>query len=344
MLGFIITIGVLLLVVIGLMVYRLHRLVTVMRASDKQEVSPQSNKINALLMLLFLVLSLVATIWYSYTRFDQYNLPVASEHGMLTDRLFWITMAITGVVFIITQVLLFWFSYRYQFKKERKALFYPENNKLEFLWTIVPAIALTFLVLYGLIVWNKITAPAPENSEVIEVMGYQFAWKVRYPGEDGVLGKYDFRKIDVENTFGMDFTDKHAHDDFTPRQIHIPKGVPVEFKIRARDVLHSFYLPHFRVKQDAVPGMQTRFSFVANKTTEEMRQETGNPDFNYELACAEICGRGHFSMRYILVVDTPEEYEAWKKEQQPWLEKNPEYLAKVGLDSEGKPLAKLGAK
>ena len=104
------------------------------------------------------------------------------------------------------------------------------------MWTIVPAIALTFLVLYGLIVWNKITAPAPENAEVIEVMGYQFAWKVRYPGEDGVLGKYDFRKIDVENTFGMDFTDKYAHDDFTPRQIHIPKGVPVEFKIRARDV------------------------------------------------------------------------------------------------------------
>src|SRR5690606_18298201 len=113
------------------------------------------------------------------------------------------------------------------------------------------------------------------------------------------------------NEFGLDFTDRSSFDDFIPRELYLPKGRPVEIKIRARDVLHSFYLPHFRVKMDAVPGMPTRFGFTPTKTTEEMREETGNPDFNYELACAEVCGRGHFSMRMIVVVLEPEEYDKW---------------------------------
>jgi cytochrome c oxidase subunit 2 len=238
-------------------------------------------------------------------------------------------MGITGVVFIITQVLLFYFSWRYQHSTERKALFFPENNRLELIWTFVPAIVLTALVVYGLVVWNKVMAPAPENAEVIEIMGYQFAWKVRYPGKDETLGAYDFRKIDATNEFGLDFSDRATFDDFTPRELHLPKGQPVEFRIRARDVLHSVFAPHFRLKMDAVPGMPTRFWFVPTKTTEEIRIETGNPDFNYEIACTEVCGRGHFSMRLLVVVEEPEVYEKWKSEQTPWLSKNPEYMAQV---------------
>jgi cytochrome c oxidase subunit 2 len=197
------------------------------------------------------------------------------------------------------------------------------------IWTIVPAIVLTILVVYGLTVWNKVMAPAPEEAEVIEIMGYQFAWKVRYPGKDDKLGAYDFRLVDATNEFGLDFSDRSAYDDFTPRELHLPKGRPVEFRIRARDVLHSVFAPHFRLKMDAVPGMPTRFWFVPTKSTADMRAETGNPDFNYEIACTEVCGRGHFSMRLLVVVDEPEDYEKWKAEQESWLSKNPEYMAKV---------------
>jgi cytochrome c oxidase subunit 2 len=267
--------------------------------------------------------------WYSIKEFDNYTLPVASEHGVTTDALFWWTMVITGIVFIITQVLLFWFPYKYQYSENRKALFYPDNNKLELIWTVVPAIALTGLVLYGLLVWNDVMKAPDENAEVIEVMGYQFAWKARYPGKDKKLGDYDFRLINSVNEFGINFKDKASFDDFSPRELHLPKGRPVEIKIRARDVLHSFFLPHFRVKMDAVPGMPTRFAFTPTKSTEDMRKETGNPDFNYELACTEICGRGHYSMRLIVIVHEPEEYDKWYSSQESWLSKNPDYLSQV---------------
>jgi cytochrome c oxidase subunit 2 len=328
MIGFAIAAGVVLLLAILLLIFRLHTLVSVMKLSDRK-VGDGVNKTNAVLLLVFLVSSFILLFWYSIKNFDVYQVPIASDHGVETDRLFWITMGVTGIVFIITQILLFYFSYKYRFSAKRKALFFPENNKLEMVWTIVPAFVLTILVVYGLTVWNKVMAPAPENAEIVEIMGYQFAWKVRYPGKDDKLGSYDFRLVDATNEFGLDFEDKAAFDDFTPRELHLPKGQPVEFRIRARDVLHSVFAPHFRLKMDAVPGMPTRFWFIPTKTTEEMRIETGNPDFNYEIACTEVCGRGHFSMRLLVVVDEPEDYEAWKAEQEPWLSKNPEYMAKV---------------
>jgi cytochrome c oxidase subunit 2 len=328
MIGFSIAIGVLLILAILLLIFRLHTLVNVMKKSD-EKVGSGSNKTNAFLFIIFMVVSFILLFWYSIKNFDLYQLPIASEHGVTTDRLFWITMAVTGVVFIITQVLLFYFPWRYQYSTERKALYFPENNRLELIWTFVPAVVLTVLVVYGLVVWNKVMAPAPENAEVIEILGYQFAWKVRYPGKDEVLGAYDFRKVDATNEFGLDFSDRATYDDFTPRELHLPKGQPVEFRIRARDVLHSVFAPHFRLKMDAVPGMPTRFWFVPTKTTEEMRIETGNPEFNYEIACTEVCGRGHFSMRLLVVVEEPEVYEKWKSEQAPWLSKNPEYMAQV---------------
>lgn len=328
MIGISIAVGIFCVLAILLLIFRLHSLVNVMKQSD-EKVGSGVNKVNAALFMVFLIVGLILLFWYSIKNFDLYQLPVASEHGVTTDRLFWITTAITGVVFIITHILLFYFPYKYQHSPKRKALFFPDNNKLEMIWTIVPAFVLTILVVYGLIVWNKIMAPAPENAEIVEIMGYQFAWKVRYPGKDETLGSYDFRKIDATNEFGLDFTDRAAYDDFTPRELHLPKGNPVEFRIRARDVLHSVFAPHFRLKMDAVPGMPTRFWFIPTKTTAEMRIETGNPEFNYEIACTEVCGKGHFSMRLLVVVDEPADYEKWKAEQEPWLSKNPEYMAQV---------------
>jgi cytochrome c oxidase subunit 2 len=293
--------------------------------------------VNAILFLVFLFGSGALMFWYSIKEFDNYQLPVASEHGVITDELFWITMAVTGIVFLITHVLLFIFPYKYQYKEGRKAAFYPDNHKLEIIWTAVPGVVMAGLVISGWMAWSDITAPAPEKAHVVEIMGYQFAWDVRYPGKDNVLGDYDYRLINASNSHGIDFTDKNSIDDFPSPRVVIPKGEPVLFKIRARDVLHSVFAPHMRLKMDAVPGMPTRFWFVPTKTTAEMRAELKNPEFEYEIACTEICGRGHFSMKKIIEVVEPAEYQKWLSEQKSFLQQNPS-LAE-GLKTEKKEIA-----
>jgi len=338
MYGFLIAVGILLLLSIIWMVYRIQTLVSVMKGSDKK-VATGSNKVNAFMFVLFLVLGGGLMFWYSIKEFDNYNLPLASEHGAVTDQLFWVTMAVTGIVFIITHVLLFWFPYKYQYSENRRASFYPENNKLEVIWTVVPAIVLALLVIGGWKAWSDITAPAPENSHVVEIMGYQFAWEVRYAGMDNILGDNDYRLTSASNVSGVDFTDKNALDDFMSPVVVIPKGEPVLFKIRARDVLHSVFAPHMRLKMDAVPGMPTRFWFTATKTTEEMRAELNDPEFVYEIACTEICGRGHFSMRKEIRVVEPDEFRKWMAEQKPYIVNNPSLVA--DLPEELKELAEI---
>lgn len=338
MYGFLIVIGVVLLISIIWMVYRIQTLVSVVKGSDKK-VAAGSNRVNAILCLLFLVGMGGLMFWYSIKEFDNYQLPIASEHGIITDRLFWITMAVTGAVFLITHILLFWFGYKYQYKETERAAYYPDNNKLEVIWTLVPALVLTVLVVTGWRAWSDITDPAPENAHEIEIMGYQFAWEIRYPGKDQQMGEYDYRLISGTNSRGINFSDKNALDDFGSQNVVIPKGEPVVFKIRARDVLHSVYVPHMRLKMDAVPGMPTRFWFVATKTTAEMREELGNEEFEYELACAELCGSGHFSMKRIVTVLEPDEYQKWKAEQATFIEQDPELIA--DLPEELKELAAI---
>ena len=224
--------------VILFMIYKLTTLISVANGSKNDEEA-SSNNVNGILMLAFLIIGSIAATWSAISYFDLYNMPVASEHGVKTDSMFWITMAITGTAFVITHILLFYFAFKYRYKKNATAKYYPDNHKLELLWTAVPAIVLTILIMYGLKIWNGITDTAPQEAEVVEIMGAQFAWRVRYPGADNALGKYDYRKIDASNAFGIDLSDKNSHDDFVPREIHIPKGKPVLLKIRARDVLHS---------------------------------------------------------------------------------------------------------
>ena len=163
-------------------------------------------------------------------------------------------------------------------------------------------------------------------------MGKQFNWEVRYAGKDGSLGNYDFRKIDATNSMGVDFTDSNSFDDFMPREIHVPKGKNILLKIRARDVLHSVYMPHFRLKMDAVPGMKTQFWFIPTISTAEMREKTGNPEFDYELACTELCGTGHYAMRMVVVVDEPAEFDKWFSSQEPWAKKNAKYISSLDIE------------
>lgn len=335
---FLIIAGLVLLISVVWMVYRIQTLVSVVKGSDKK-IASGSNKVNAALFVVWLVVIGGLMFWYSIKEFHNYQLPVGSEHGVITDNLFWITMAVTGIVFILTHVLLFVFPYKYQYSENRKADFFPDNNKLEVIWTIVPGVVLAGLVISGWMAWSDITAPAPENAHVVEIMGYQFAWEVRYPGKDKVLGDYDYRLTTANNSHGIDFTDKNSVDDFPSPKIVIPKGEPVLFKIRARDVLHSVFAPHMRLKMDAVPGMPTRFWFVPSKTTEEMRTELKNPEFEYEIACTEVCGRGHFSMRKVIEVVEPAAYQKWLTEQKTFIQQNPA-LAE-GVSVEIKELAEI---
>lgn len=331
MMSFLIFLGVVLILGILYMIFRVGNLIRVAKGKPEQELRvDSSNSVNAALFVVFMVVSLVAFFWYSFAYFDEYTLPIASEHGKKTDSLFWITMGITVIAFSIISIVMFWFIYKYQYSKDRKAKYYPDNHYLELAWTVIPAIVLALLIFTGLRTWNEITSPASKEAEVIELVGQQFAWTARYPGvKDHTLGGYNYKLIDAVNEFGLDLTDKHSFDDFKSLELHLPKGKEILLKIRAKDVLHSVFLPHFRVKMDAVPGMPTQFKFVATKTTEEMRAELNNPNFNYELACTEICGRGHFSMKMPVVVEDEESYERWKATQEAWLKQNPDYMKQV---------------
>lgn len=333
-----------LFLVVFLLLFRVQSLMAIQRGSGKKP--GLTNRLNASLFMVSLFVGTFAGIYYTVT--GDYTLPLASEHGENTDNLFYITIAIISIVVVLTHILLFGFSYKYQWREDRKAKFYPDNHKLELIWTVIPAIVLTYLVFMGWKVWSDITMQRDANKVVeVEAVAEQFAWTFRYPGEDKVFGKHNFREIDATNTLGIDFTDAEneaAFDDFVERNtLVIPKGQEVRIRIRAKDVLHSFYLPHFRVKMDAVPGTPTSFTFTATKTTDEMRKElaasprwqeldaNGEPkykNFKYELACAEICGPSHYNMRREVKVVSQDEYKKWCKAQKKWSESNEAYFKK----------------
>ena len=309
------------------LIFRSTEILSVAKKKIETSFEDSNNTYNAIIGVVFMFISFAVIFWYSFDQFENYFLPMASKHAPEVELLFWVTMAVTFTVFIVTQVIMFYFGYKYRYKKERKAYFYPENHKLEIVWTVIPAIVLVALIGWGLVKWNNIMGPAPKDAEVIEIVGYQFAWASRYPGPDNELGNANYKLIDVENIVGIDFTDSSSLDDFMPREIHIPKGKPVLFKIKARDVIHSVYLPYMRSQMNAVPGMPTQMWFIPTKTTAEMREETGNENFNFEIVCNKICGRAHFSMKHTVIVQEEWEYIKWKNEQKSWIEKNPDYYA-----------------
>lgn len=321
-------IGAILLIIVFGLLFRIQTLVDVLRGSYKKRATT-SNKFNASMMIVFLVGGSILLAWSAWDAKSDFLPDASSEHGVKVDDLFWVTIGIIGAAFLITNFLLFYFSWRYQFKEGRKAHFFPDNNKLEILWTVIPAFVMAALVFSGWRVWAEITSEAPEESIQLEIVGKQFNWYIRYPGADGQIGMHNYQLIDATNQLGMDFTDRANFDDFMAREIHVPVGKPILFKIRSRDVIHSVFAPHFRLKMDAVPGMPTMFWFTPTKTTAQMRAETGNPNFVYELACTEICGRGHFGMRSTIVVEEEEEYNKWYAQQKSFLSQNPEYFAQV---------------
>jgi cytochrome c oxidase subunit 2 len=296
-----------------------------------------ANNANAYGMIIFWALGTIAGVWSFLVAQPDFLPLAASEHGVKTDNMFWVSMTIVTLAFFLTNTLLLFFAFKYRYNKERKATYYPVNHKLELIWTVVPAIVMAILVFTGWRTWRDITSQAPSDAVVIEITGHQFGWYVRYAGnDDNQLGNYNYKLIDETNNIGIDFTDKNSFDDFTATELHLPKGKPVLLKIHAQDVLHSVYLPFHRVKMDAVPGMPTKFWFTPTISTDEMRAKLGKNDFNYKLNCTEICGRGHFGMAITVFVDEPADYKKWCSEQKPFLATNPTYLAKVPANLKSK--------
>ncbi len=300
--------------------------VAVLRGEERAR--KQTNKINAFLLLAFLIIGLIGVYYCNEKLKGKILGEPASDHGVLVDRMLYITLALTFVVFLITQIALFWFSYKYQESDKRKAFFYPHNNKLELIWTVIPAITLTVLVGFGIFYWYKITGKAPENAMIVEVTGKQFGWEFRYPGKDKILGKKYFKNVSPEknNPAGQLWDDPANHDDvFVEQEMHLVVGKPVKLVINAKDVIHDVGLAHFRMKMDAVPGTPTTMWFTPKFTTKEMIEKTGKPNFVYEISCDQMCGKGHYSMRGVIVVETQEEFDAYMASKKPqYLVANPD--------------------
>lgn len=276
------------------------------------------NKINGFLFVLFGIGFFSAVAWEFNTHGRQLLPESASEHGVLTDNLFNITLIITGIVFVLTHIALFIFTYKYKGTGERKAFFYAHNDKLEVYWTVIPAIVLAVLVFSGWKTWTNITKPAPQEALTLDVTAKQFGWIVRYPGNDGVLGTKAFKLVNDINETGVNFNDKAAKDDYFTREIYLPVGKPVKFNFGAKDVIHSAYMPHFRAQMNCVPGMPTTFWFTPTITTAKMRENTNDPKFDYLLLCAKICGSAHYNMQVKIVVVEDAEYKQWLATQVPY--------------------------
>ena len=268
----------------------------------------------------------------------------ASAHGLLIDSLMDVTWILIFIVQAITQVLLHYFAFKYRGKKENKALYFADNNKLEAIWSVIPAIVLAGLILYGLYAWTNIMfIDDDEDTVTIELYAQQFNWTARYAGNDNVLGKANVRYIEGINSVGVDIEDPYANDDVVIKELHIPKGKKIHFKMRSQDVLHSAYMPYFRAQMNCVPGMVTEFAIEPTYTSEEYRElpymiakvaninairakksinlvakgeSALDPyEFDFLLLCNKICGASHYNMQMKIVVDTPEDYAKWLKEK-----------------------------
>jgi len=291
--------------------------VAVLRGEEKAK--QQTNKVNAFMLLAFLILGLLGVYFCNEGLKGKILGEAASNHGKHIDTMLDITFLLTGVVFIITQVSLFWFAYKYQQSDKRKAYYYPHNNKLEVIWTVIPAIALTVLVGFGIFYWFKITGDAPAGANEVEITGSQFKWEFRYPGKDKIFGKKYYKNINGDNPLGQIWEDGANRDDIyvTGEPMHLVVNKPVRLVIGSKDVIHDVGLAHFRMKMDAVPGTPTTMWFTPIKTTKDMVKETGRQDFVFEISCDQMCGKGHTNMRGEIIVETQEEFDAWIATKKP---------------------------
>lgn len=338
-------------ILLGVAVWQLTKifdLTQVGSSSDdaaSQIATDKDNNINGYLTFAFLGFIYIFTIFclYEYGSFPLMD-NAASAHGEHVDNLMWISMGLIFIVQIFTQFLLHYFGFAYRGKKGKKALFFSDNDKLEAVWTIIPVVVLSGLILYGLFAWNDIMFVNDEEEVIyVEVYAKQFGWDIRYSGEDNTLGKANVRFIEGVNVVGVDMADPNAQDDKMTKELHLPVGKKVVLKMRSQDVLHSAYMPHFRAQMNCVPGMVTQFAFTPTVTTAEMREREGivqkvnninnlradrsvalvakgeealDPyKFDYLLLCNKICGASHYNMQAKIIVESEEDFKKWLNEQ-----------------------------
>ena len=242
--------------------------------------------------------------------------PIASNWGFI-DTTILITFWVTGVVFVAVVVFTGWCVWKYRYDPNRRSEYEPENHKLEFWLTVATTVGVAVMLAPGLIAWDEYIT-VPDDAVDIEVLGQQWQWNFRLPGEDGKLGKTSIRFVDGDNTFGIDPNDPAGRDDILIEadDLHMPVDQPTRFLLRSLDVLHDFYVPQFRAKMDMIPGMVTYFWVTPTVAGE------------YEILCAELCGSGHHAMRGRVVVDSAEDYAAWLAEQESF----EQLMADAGVD------------
>jgi cytochrome c oxidase subunit 2 len=215
-----------------------------------------------------------------------------SDRGAIDSALS-ITLLVTGIVFIATNLLLAYFTWRFADRPGAVASYWHDNPRLEWTWTLVTAGIMAIFLFNALGLWAQIQSPAPRDAITVEVTGQQFRWVVRYPGKDGMFGKTDARLASGDNErayIGMDPSDEHGKDDVVLlNHLYLPQDRPVRILLRSTDVIHSFFLPNFRVKQDAMPGMTVENWFTPRVAPGQAGE--------FEIACAELCGLGHYKMK-----------------------------------------------
>ena len=352
---------------------KVYQLASTLRKRREEDISDTSNRINANIMLAFVILFFASFVWLLVEYSDTLIPPAASEHGQLVDSLFTVNWIILIFVFVVVNWLLFYFAWKYVKTAHPKALYLAHNNKLELLWTVIPSVVLAFIIIYGLRTWNEIMGAPEEGALVVELYGRQFDWTARYAGSDGELGAADYGVISGMNPLGLitdkslslkidelheeikkiksrldtevmpDDKAKDLQEDIAQRtrqvirlkdmkknrqsfvaakddklvkgEFHLPVGREVIFDIRAQEVIHSAYMPHFRAQMNAVPGMVTNFKFKPTITTDSMRTILGDPNFDYILLCNKVCGTAHYNMQMKIIVESEKDFEDWLSQQ-----------------------------
>lgn len=327
--------AILLLIIAAHQLLRIIELSRGLKKTTEWQVTDKDNNAMGVGFIIFMVLFFVFFFWQINRWIDKGLPPSASEHGLKYDALWDANMYLVSFVFLVTNFILFFFAYKYRGNANKTATYYSHNNKLEMLWTIIPASALAFIIIFGLKYWNEIMADSKDaNKVVLELYAKQFDWTARYPGKDGKLGSTDYRQIAGSNAVGLDTADATGYDDILVRnELHIPVNREVVMQMRSRDVIHSAYMPHFRAQMNCVPGMVTAFKFKPIKTTAEMRKDPyviklmeginkqrakdgKEPvEFDYLILCNKICGTSHYNMQMNIVVDSEKDYNDWLAKQ-----------------------------
>lgn len=261
--------------------------------------------LSGVLLAALLLLLIVASLYLFIAK--PFWFPVlASVHGANIDGLFMTVLIVSGIAFVIVQGMLGFFVARYGQNGAEKASYWHDNPKAEAFLLITTAVILTVLVFMGQRVWASVYfSDPPADAMVVDITSEQFTWDFHYAGPDGAFGRTDTKLITATNNIGIDRSDPAAKDDVVViNEMHIPTGRAVRVRLRSKDVIHSFFLPNLRIKQDAVPGMAIEVWFTPNRPGQ------------YEIACAELCGLGHYRMKAFLTIDDSQEnFNKWLQEK-----------------------------